>query len=174
MNKNILIMVMSVTLLAGAVALILIMNKPKTGYVLIEQVYSNFDFKKELEKKYDSIKMERKKIIDSLEMNLRLAELQLRKKKSITDIEAQEFDSAKQVFFLKSKQMNEDNASLSAQYDKQILTQLNQYIKNYGTENGYEYIFGNDNNGSLMYADNTHNISDEVTKYVNAKYNGIK
>ena len=54
-------------------------NRSKTGYIIIEEVYNKFDLKKELEKQFNSIKTERKKILDSLELDLKLFDSKLRK-----------------------------------------------------------------------------------------------
>jgi len=61
---------------------------------------------------------------------------------------------------------------LSAQYDKEILAQLNQYVRDFGAKNNYEYIFGNDGNGSLMYAQESNDLTRQVTEYINQKYAG--
>ncbi|MEP7265008.1 MAG: OmpH family outer membrane protein [Bacteroidota bacterium] len=151
-----------------------IVTRPKSGYIDIHDVYQKFDLKKELEKKFISVRDERKKITDSLELGLKLMETKLRAMKSISDDQAAEFQTKREFFVQKAREFEEDNKQLSAQYDKEILDQLNQYVRDYGAAKGYDYIYGNDSNGSLMYGDKKLEITAEVLEYINAKYKGIK
>lgn len=148
-------------------------NRSKTGYIIIEEVYNKFELKKELEKQFNSIKTERKKILDSLELDLKLYDSKLRKMIKVGSEAASLFETKKEVYYQKAKQFEEDNNQTSSQFDKEILMQLNQYVKDYGKEKKYDYIFGNDNNGSLMHATEKNNITSEVVDYINKKYKGL-
>lgn len=151
-----------------------IVSRPKTGFIDIHEVYQKFDLKKELEKKFISVRDGRKQITDSLELGLKLMETKLRAMKSISDEQAAEFQTRRDAFIQKAREFEEDNKQLSEQYDKEILEQLNQYVKDYGAEKGYDYIYGNDSNGSLMYGDKKLEITTQVIEYINAKYKGVK
>jgi outer membrane protein len=67
--------------------------------------------------------------------------------------------------------MEYNNEYITAEETK-IWTQLNQYITEYGKTKDYEYILGANGSGSLMYADSTLNITEEVTAFANKKYSG--
>jgi outer membrane protein len=149
-------------------------RRPRTGYVLIQEVYNNFNLKKELEKKYETTKKSRDKIVDSLELELKLIMSKLERQDKREQADMEMFESKKQFYLQKKQMFNEDNAQLSAQYDKEILGQLNQYVTDFGKEKGYTYIWGNDGNGSLMYAKDEENLTQEVIKYINNKYAGAK
>jgi outer membrane protein len=148
--------------------------QPKTGYIIIQDVYNNFEFKKEMEKKFLTTKNARQKKLDSLEMGVKILATQLskipEKERSIPDID--KFTSMREDYLRKRQINEEDNNELSRQYDAQILSQLNQYIKDFGADNNYTYIFGNDGNGTLMFAKDKDNISKDVIVYVNKKYIG--
>ncbi len=148
--------------------------QPKTGYILIQEVYNGFDFKKEMERKFLTIKTVRQKKLDSLEVELKLLGNRLSKmsEKERSDKDLDDFGQLREEFLKRKKMNEEDNAQLSHQYDTEILTQLNQYIKDFGNEKNYTYIFGNDGNGSLMFGKEQNNISKEVIEFVNKKYNG--
>ena len=81
-----------------------------------------------------------------------------------------EFTTIREEFLNKKRKIEEENNALSKQFDAKILSQLNQYIKEFGKEFNYTYIFGNDGNGSLLYADDRRNISKEVSDYLNTKF----
>ncbi|MBC7412327.1 MAG: OmpH family outer membrane protein [Bacteroidia bacterium] len=155
-----------------AFAIYYMVSKPKTGYVVIQEVYTNFEFKKELERKFTITKNARQKGIDSLELELKYLVNKLEQQKTKDKNDILIFNNKRDEYLHKKKISEEDNAALSNQYDTEILTQLNQYVKDYGTENNYTYIYGNDGNGSLMYSKESENLTKKVTEYINKKYNG--
>ena len=61
---------------------------------------------------------------------------------------------------------------MAKQYTDQIWEQLNQYIKDFGTQHKYKFIFGSRGDGNLMYAEEQDNITSEVLTYVNERYQG--
>ncbi len=146
--------------------------KPKTGYILIHDVYQKFEMKNELEKKYKYTHDERQKILDSLGIQLRLLANKIESDKGKIKSEVDFYNYKREEYLHKKSEMEEDNTQMSEQFDAAILKQLNQYVREYGKINGYEYIFGNDSNGSLMYAVESNNITLQVTEFINLKYAG--
>jgi len=146
----------------------------KTAYVLIGEVYNKFDLKKELEKKLEFTKNARQKISDSLAFDLKLLAKKIDDDKAKNEQDVKLYNLKREEFVEKKRRLEEDNNTLTKQYDQEILTQLNQYVKDYGKENHYTYIHGNDGNGSLMYADESKNITEKVIEYINKKYKGEK
>jgi outer membrane protein len=57
-------------------------------------------------------------------------------------------------------------------YNEGIWKQINVYLKEYGTEHGYSFIYGANGNGSIMFADSTLEISKDVIPYLNKRYSG--
>jgi outer membrane protein len=149
-------------------------TKPKTAFILIQEVYSGFDMKKEMEKKFTQTKNARQRILDSLGFDLNLLGKKIEAEHEKNKDHIQQFNERKNEYMERKKNFQEDNDQLSKQYDQEILTQLNQYVKDFGVENGYTYIFGNDGNGSLMFGKENNNISKAVTEYINLKYKGAK
>jgi len=170
-NKAVLLLTL---LLVAAVAWIIVKetHAPKNGYVLISEVYNGFEMKKEMEKKYMVVKNSREKILDSLELELKILGARIQKENEKNNATIVEFTTKRDEYVERKKTYEEDNNALSQKYDKEILTQLNQYVKNYGEENKYAYIFGNDGNGALMYANEGDNVTKAVIDYVNSKYKG--
>ncbi len=172
-NRFIEVFVSGVLILVG-IATYHFCFQPKTGYILIQEVYNNFDFKKEMEKKFLATKNARQKKLDSLEMMVNSLGNKIGRmpEKERNSDEIAKFHELQEEYQKRKRADEEDNSELSAEYDREILTQLNQYIKDYGTQNNYTYIFGNDGNGSLMFAIERRNISNDVIEYVNKKYSG--
>lgn len=148
------------------------LSKPKLGYVVIEEVFNDFKLKKELQKKLESVKNARQKIVDSLRIDLTILS-----KKIQTNIASKEekdlFDRKRLEYNQRTQIFEEDNAALTKQYDQEIIAQLNQYIKDYGEKNKFDMIYGNAD-GSLMYGKTDFNITKEVAAFINQKYDGIK
>ncbi len=152
--------------------------KKKIGYIEIKKVFNGFQMKKELEDKFKQTTNSRGKIIDSLALNLKLISKQLNEQKQtkegINNDLAYMFEFKREEFLKLKNQFTEENAALSQKYDGQILEQMTQYIIEFGKANNYEFIFGADGSGNLMYADETLNISDDISAYINNKYKGVE
>jgi len=159
-----------------AVAPVLIYHtcfQPKMAYIDIPKVFAGFEMKKELQAKYKDTETARAKLLDSLSFDLQRLSAKVRAEKENKEL-MYEFDAQRQDFFKRKKQIEEDNAVLSNQYDKQILEQMSQYVMDYGKSKGYDLILGTDGNGTLMFANEKYNISVEVTAFINNKYKGIE
>lgn len=150
------------------------MNKPKTGYIFIEEVFNAFDMKKEVQGKYESQKNQVQKMLDSLQFELQLMANRLNASKNPDKDEAMKFEQKRSELLTRKQKFEEDMTHLKNTYDKQIIERINQYASEFGKENDYTYIFGNDNNGSLMYAKDGENITPQVIEYINKKYQGQK
>lgn len=168
--------ILSVAVLGLTVVVVwLIATSPKQvklGYIDIKTVFDDFNLKKELEKDLLKTKNQRDRLLDSLSNNLQVLAANLELKENPTQEEVFDFERRREHFITQKEQFQKENEELTAQYDQQILTQLNQYVKQYGEENGYNYIFGNEGNGLLMYAPEAENITEEVVEYLNNKYEG--
>ena len=146
---------------------------PKTGFIIIQEVYNGFEMKKEIEIKYNTTKLARDKILDSLDIDLKIFAKKIETGQQKNNAVVEQFQIKREAFFQQKQTYEEDNAALTKQYDQQILTQLNQYIKDFGEKNHFTYIFGNDGNGSLVYAHDAKNITKELTEFINNKYKGL-
>jgi len=147
-------------------------SAPRTGYVLIEELFSKFEMKKEMERKFNYTKNQRQKILDSLAIQLRIFANKLDAEEIKAKKEIEAYNYMREEYYQKQHSFEEDNKQLSSQYDREILSQLNQYVKDFGKKNNYQYIFGNDANGSLMYALDENNLTPEVINYINKRYSG--
>lgn len=168
--------ILSVTVIVAALvtgACMFISNSfPKVAYVELNQVYSDFQLKKELETKLDNVKQKRKEILDSLEVELNAISKRIEASAGKNMDEIKAFEFTRQNYMQQHESFEQDNLNMTQQYSGQIWKQLNQYVQDYGKEHGYDYILGADGNGTVMYADQGKNITEEIKKYVNEKYKG--
>jgi len=148
----------------------------KMAYIDIKKVFDGFQMKADLEIKYKEIEKNRNKILDSLAFNLKIMSKHFNEaenRSSITKSEAQQFEYRREEYVKLRDQYREENAALSQKYDHQILTRLTQYMIEYGKKHHYNMIFGADGNGTLMYANEANNISEDVIVYINNNYKGV-
>lgn len=54
--------------------------------------------------------------------------------------------------------------------DKEVMDDINPYLKEYGAREGYTLILGATEAGNIVYADEAADITDEVLKGLNARY----
>ncbi|MDP2384967.1 MAG: OmpH family outer membrane protein [Bacteroidota bacterium] len=141
-------------------------------YVEIKKIYDGFEMKKEYEDKFKKVQGMRSKIMDSLEMELKIMDQQIGISNGADKELIAKFQVKRDVFLEKKQKFNEDDAATVQDYDAKILKQLNQYIEDYGKETNCEYILGYTGNGEVLYGRPENNITDEIVKYVNSKYNG--
>lgn len=130
------------------------LKQGKNGYVINQEVFEGFQGKKSLEMNLLSVRKKHKHILDSLANNIG------------NDGPAaltQEYDRTAQELALKERQLSE-------RYTADLWNQINEYIKAYGDENNYDFIFGASGNGSLMYAAESKNITQDIVTYINERY----
>lgn len=173
-NKGAFYLALAAVLISAVAITLYFRERHKTGFILITDVYNGFEMKKEMEAKYNKARDARKKILDSLHIDLSVLSNQLKGNNTHEKTEIELFERKRTEYEQKMQMFDEDNTLLSRQYDEQIIKQLNQYVSDFGKENHYDLIFGNTTDGSIMYGTDKLNITREVTDFVNQRYKGIK
>jgi outer membrane protein len=144
-------------------------QKVRTGWVDINKLYNEFELKKELESTLEITREQHKKVLDSLEFDIILMS------KASKDALTNRVIEAKKEYYIKRKRsFDVDDENQKNQYQTQILTQINQFVKDYGEKNGYAYIVGADGTGTVMYADEHLNLTNELKVYINERYKGLQ
>lgn len=172
MKKYLIVLLSLVLIMAIGFAVFYQFFIPKTAYVNIDEVYNNFPLKAELEKKLLATHKERERILDSLRAELKLLSMNLESGKSQKQEDVNLFYLKRENLQEKERQYNENTEAQTQEYKNQIWKQLSQYIKDYGKEHHYDYIFGVDEGYTLLYRKERHDITGELGKYVNEKYKG--
>ena len=156
-NRTPLFVALTAFLLA-AIALTLtirtMLSAPRVAYVVNETLFAEFEGKKDMESKLLNWKETEQKRIDSLFVRL------ANSKSGLEQLEnhRQEILAAEQ--------------SMNSEFTQEIWSRINQLLGEYSKDNGYDYVFGASGNGSLMYAGEYENITEEVIDYINARYDG--
>ena len=154
---GLIILIVNLLVLAGIGYYAFSGKNKKSAFIINQQVFNEFLGKKELEIKLSAVKVSHKKSLDSLSVLIQ--------------------QSGNNVIGLKIYQENIENVRLmeqqmSDQYTADIWKQINQFVNEYGKQNGYDFILGAAGNGSLMFANETNNITEEVIFFINNRYQG--
>ena len=165
------------SLIALSLALIAYTTRPKIGYVNNEALLSGYNGVKEgnqlFEKKLqtwqanvDTLGSELKREVDSYEQSYQqLSNRERALKEELLNRKKGDLDSYKRAIDQKAE---EEQRRMS----QAIFNQINSYIKNYGRQHGYKYIFGVTNDGSILYAPEGDDLTKEILKALNHQYEG--
>ena len=162
-----------VLLNAGLTIYILTKPQSKTGYIYVEKVYEGFKGKREIEKELKGTEARQTGVLDSLKVSI--TDLAERVKSASVGGKAkmqEQLEIKVKDYQMLVKDYSASNSEESQKRIDGLLKQINQYVKDYGKKNNYSYIYGATGNGSLMYARESDDISDEIIKYINKKYEG--
>jgi len=141
------------------VGLLSCQKQPKTAYVIMNELFKGFEAKKELEATFFEKQKHQSERLDSL-------------KEKIILLSGKEKIAHQKQYNQLLHTYEQENQQTSQKYDKQIWLQINKYLKEYGIKHHYQYIYGADGSGTIMYADSSQNITKEVLHYLNKKYQG--
>lgn len=164
MSKKLFIssIIISILALSSSITLPILLSK-KIAFIDFMEVYNAFEYKIELEEEFNQIGTKQQQVIDSLKLAISL-------KQGSTDTSG--LQRMKNSFNYNTQVFEHNNSILQEQYYEKIITQLNQYIYDFGDANQYDFIYGANGNGSVMYGGKGVNITDKVIEYINAKYEG--
>ena len=160
----------------GVFALLIVLfsfftQEEKIAYIELQKVFQSFEGKVELEKRLQQSEWNAQLYVDSL--TLQLSQLQTLQSSGkggqtvldeIQKVQAQKASIEQQAYEIHTKK--------SEEFTNQIWSQLNQYVKDFGEENDYDFILGAEGAGSLMYGKTDKNVTEEVISFINKKYHG--
>ena len=71
---------------------------------------------------------------------------------------------------MQQQQMGDQLQTQSTTEMDKIVKEVKQFIKDYGKENGYSYIYGTGSPATVLYAQDKYDITQEITDLLNEKY----
>jgi outer membrane protein len=150
-------------------------SRSEYAFVEISALYKDFALKKDLDKQFEAIVSSKKNVLDSIELELNVISEKLKTMKENAPgfkESYKEFDLKRQEYYLRMESFEKEKEQVGQQFTDQVFARLNEFIKQYGEEEQYKYIFGADGSGSLMFADKGEDITADVKEYINEKYSG--
>lgn len=171
-NKWLVIAAFCFGILGSGLAVKSVLSEKKLAYVNMKEVFEKFRMKQELQQKFEAEDLSVRKYLDSMAFVLTEEGNKLSGATDANQTEVQNYLRRKDAYLTQRNTYEAQRQELTAQYDNQIVTRMTQYVKDYGTEHGYDYIFGDDGNGHIMYAGPADNVTQEVITYLNNRFEG--
>ncbi len=138
-------------------------NKPEMAYINKIELFNKFNMTKDLNNKYLPEINNLKHTIDSLYTIYKIFSDQGNEEKKL-EIESQ-LKGYDQELQLKGDYM-------STELSKQVWDRLNEYVEDYGKSNKYTVILGTQGKGTVMYAKEGIDVTEEFIVYANTVYEG--
>ena len=169
--KSIILSIFAIVL-AGFSVFYSMKNQPRMAYLEMGKIYEGFKLKKEFETKLKSSENIYAHQLDSVKFLISELYNELKNQKDMDKIKLEKLQQLERVFQHKSQQQEESQQRITADYTEKIWKRINGYVEEYGKSRNYQYIFGANGMGSIMYGNNADNITEEMMAYINSKYEG--
>ena len=142
----------------------------KTAYIQSSVVYNEFRMTKDMDLDAKNIVNERQYFLDSLELRIKTLANVLESSKNQNQDELRDLQSSQRLYIEKKDEFATSNNMMFGNMNEDIWKRLNLLIKEYGKANGYDYIFGAQGDGNIMYANESKDISEDVIDFCNKSY----
>ena len=165
----------AICLIVSAITLVAVFSdKSNDSYAFIRtnDVYDQFKLKQELAAQYTQIETSRKQTLDSLRVRLDVLQREIRSEVNAKDELVLGYRSLEKEANDLAQSYSNELKEIEGQFNEQIWSRINQYVRDYGEENQIELIFGANGNGGIMHGGTERDITDEVTAFINKKYSG--
>ncbi len=163
-KKNLVYLVFSLLILFSIVLSIINFTKNSQNEILVadtQRLFNEFKMTKETKKTGDVIINKMKYRLDSLYFELKNAKTETSKSQIVRFIESERSNS------------ESFNNNYSAQETAKIMERLKYYIKEYSISKNYHIILGFKNEGDILFFDNQKDVTEDLLKYANKKYEGF-
>ncbi|MBR9913560.1 MAG: OmpH family outer membrane protein [Algicola sp.] len=164
--------------IVGVLSFILVLTscqeQQKIAFVDNSKVVNEFQKKVDFEKKFQTKVDKFNKKADSLDKAIQMeAQLFQTKAAKMSQKNAEaEYQTLVQKKQMQDYQLKSEEQSLQAEGQKQIDTLIKEvkaFVKDYGKKNGYTYILGANDAGSVMYGAESSDITDLIIEALNAE-----
>jgi outer membrane protein len=145
-------------------------SQRKIGYVNINEVFEKFDAKNERQAQLEANERKRRSELDSLYRGLQALEVKAGEGGGQAVLAS--LDKKRETFALINQSYKEKFAEEDKKYTSEILTKINQYVKEFAKANDYDYILGTNGSGVIMHAPDTDNVTQLFLEFANKKYHG--
>ena len=150
-------------------------KQQKIGFVDNGEVINNYQEKLDVEAKFKKKDEVFQKKTDSISkaFQLEAQDFQL-KSKSMSQSQAQEkYDELGQKQQYLRQQLQFEQQQLQQQFNVEIdsvISKVREYVSDYGKKNGYTYILGKIEAGSVLYGTEDNDLTKTITDALNAEY----
>lgn len=150
-------------------------QQEKIGFVdnvkLMDTYQAKIDVASKYEKKSAALGKKRDSISQSFQLEAQAFQAQA---ESMSQQKAQEtYALMQQKGQMIGQQLQQEDAMLQSEGQQEmdsIISTVKKEIKAYGVANGYSYILGGGEGGSVLYGKETNDLTDAIVKILNDKY----
>ena len=147
----------------------------KIGYVdnvkLLDGYQEKIDVEAKFKTKADALAKKRDSISQAFQLELQ--EFQTKAQKMSQKSAQEEYSLLQQRGQFVGQQLQQEEQQLQQSSQTEIdslVSKVKKEINDYGKANGYTYILGGGDGGSVLYGDDTQNLTDAILKILNDKY----
>ncbi|MFT6796232.1 MAG: outer membrane protein [Maribacter sp.] len=166
---------MKKVILGLAVLTIVACQQEKIGYVDNVKLMNDYQEKIDVEAKFkvkaDALSKKRDSISQAFQIEAQAFQA---KAQSMPQQKAQdEYATFQQKGQFIGQQLQQEDQQLQAEGQVQmdsVISNVKKEVKAYGKANGYSYILGGGDGGSVLYGKEANNLTDAVVKMLNDKY----
>ena len=147
----------------------------KIGYVdnvkLLDGYQEKIDVEAKFKTKADALAKKRDSISQAFQLELQ--EFQTKAQKMSQKSAQEEYSLLQQRGQFVGQQLQQEEQLLQQSSQTEIdslVSKVKKEINDYGKANGYTYILGGGDGGSVLYGEETQNLTDAILKILNDKY----
>ncbi|MCB0462004.1 MAG: OmpH family outer membrane protein [Flavobacteriaceae bacterium] len=147
----------------------------KIGFVdnskLINEYQEKIDIQDKLQAKIKTYEARRDSVRQAFQLEINEAELKSRKM-SQADLQklSQELQQKDQVIAQRDQFEQQQIAQESQAQNDSLIKKVRNFVKDYGTKNGYDFILGSNEAGSVMYGKEASDLTQEILDALNVAY----
>jgi outer membrane protein len=139
-----------------------ITKKEEIVYVDNVKLFDNFQMTRELKSIGEKEYKFRKNEIDSIYSKLQI------------ELNSQEKEGLMKMLISKREEFDYFNQNYSTIEAEKIWSRIDSYVKAYSEENKFKIIISSSSTRDVLYAEKEIDITQELTEYINKKYEGFK
>lgn len=152
-------------------------DQQKIGFIDNGEVINDYQMKIDIEKKFETQNTNFSKTRDSIAQvyQTEVQSVQTRISKMSPQKQQEESQAFSQKWQPVQQQMQFQQQQMEQEFNKEmdsVISKVNSFVEEYGKNNGYTFILGKNQAGSVIYGEEGKDITDEVTTAINEAYSG--
>ncbi len=166
-----------IALIASVGSFFYLQSSSELVYVDVNKLLDGYKRTKIVKAEFDEKAKTMKSNVDSLISNWQ-NELKVYEKER-SNMSKKELELKQELLANKQQQINNYQQAVQKQLveeDKKVtqtvVNDINDFVKEYGKNNGYKVIFGATGNGTIMYGEESADLTDIVLEKLNAEFEG--
>lgn len=139
--------------------------------VLINDYQEKKDIEAKLKTKITAYEKKRDSLGQAFQLEVKAAEVKARSlsQAKLQELQ-QEFQQKEQVITQQLQFEQQQIAQESQSNNDSLIKKIREFVKDYGNKNGYDFILGSNEAGSVMYGSETANLTQPILNALNKAY----